>query len=151
MEIYRIAFIGHREIYGQYDLEDRIESLIKEKLREKEYVDFYVGRNGDFDIFAASAVKRAQKSFGKHNSTLTLVQPYRMKDDVYYERFYDAIEYPISSATHPKAAITKRNQWMMNHSNLLIAYVESDRCGGAMAALKYAEQRGLLTVNLSKK
>ena len=55
MDIYRIAFIGHSVIYGQYRLEDRIEDLIREKLHTKEYVELYVGRNGDFDISVASA------------------------------------------------------------------------------------------------
>ena len=39
-----------------------------------------------------------------------LIQPYPMKDDPYYEKFYDEIWYPIDGKTHPKAAITKRNQ-----------------------------------------
>jgi hypothetical protein len=47
VDIYRIAFIGHSVIYGQYRLEDRIEDLIREKLHTKEYVELYVGRNGD--------------------------------------------------------------------------------------------------------
>ena len=56
MEIYRIAFIGHREIYGHYLLEDQIEQIARDKLYEKEYVEFFVGRNGDFDISVASAI-----------------------------------------------------------------------------------------------
>ena len=39
LEIYRIAFIGHREIYGQYRLEDKIGNIIREKLHSKEYVE----------------------------------------------------------------------------------------------------------------
>ena len=58
MDVYRIAFIGHRQICGQYHLEDEITKLVLEKLHSKEYVELYVGRNGDFDILAASAVKK---------------------------------------------------------------------------------------------
>lgn len=70
VDIYRIAFIGHREIYGHYRLEDEIERIVRDKLYEKEYVEFYVGRNGDFDISVASAIKRAQNAVGHHNSCL---------------------------------------------------------------------------------
>lgn len=141
LEIYRIAFIGHRYIEGQYRLEDRIEDITREKLHTKEYVELYVGRNGDFDISVALATKRAQKALGNQNSCLVLLQPYPMKDDPDYEKFYDEIWYPIDSKTHPKAAITKRNQWMVDNANLLIAYVEEGRKGGALTTLKYAESK----------
>lgn len=149
VEIYRITFIGHREIYGNYQLEDRIEKIIKEKLCIKEYVEFYVGRNGDFDISVASSVKRAQKAVGNQNSSLILVEPYPMKDDDLYEKFYDEICYPISSRTHPKAAITMRNKWMIEHSDLLIAFVEEGRKGGALTALQYAIKRNVEIINLA--
>ena len=148
MDIYRIAFIGHREIYGQYRLEDRIEQIIREKLRENEYVELYVGRNGDFDISVASAAKRAQEALGHHNSSLILLQPYPMKGDPDYARFYDEIAYPVDPKTHPKAAITKRNQWMIDHADLLVAYVEDGRKGGALTTLKYAEKKGIKIIHL---
>ena len=123
MEIYRMAFIGHREIRGNYDLDDKIEQTIREKLCGKEYVEFYIGRNGDFDILAASAIKKAQKAVGHHNSCLILLQPYPMKDDIYHEKFYDEVQYPIVR-THPKATITKRNRWMIENADILISFVE---------------------------
>lgn len=151
MDIYRIAFIGHREIYRQYDLEDRLEQIIIEHLRSKEYVELYVGRNGDFDISVASATKRAQKAAGHRNSSLILLQPYPTKDDIYYEKFYDEINYPVDRRTYPKGAITKRNRWMIDHADLLIAYVEEGREGGALTTLKYAEKQGIKIINLAIK
>ena len=150
VDIYRVTFIGHREIHGCFDLENAIEKIIRDILREKEYAEFYVGRNGDFDILAVSAVKRAQKAIGHDNSTLTLVQPYKMKDDEYYKHFYDEVFYPIDSKTHPKNAITMRNRWMVDQADLLIAYVENDRKGGALTALKYAEKKNAAIINFAK-
>ena len=149
MDIYRIAFIGHREIYGHYRLQDQIEQIARDKLYEKEYVEFYVGRNGDFDISVASAIKRAQNAVGHHNSCLILLQPYPMRDDEYYEKFYDEVQYPVSFKTYPKSAITKRNKWMIDNSELLIAFVEDGRKGGALTTLKYAEKKGVPIINLA--
>ena len=149
VEIYRIAFIGHREIYGHYLLEDQIEQIARDKLYEKEYVEFYVGRNGDFDISVASAIKRAQNAVGHHNSCLILLQPYPMKDDEYYEKFYDEVQYPVDSRTHPKAAIKKRNRWMIENAELLVAFVEKGKNGGAMTTLKYAQKLGVEIINLA--
>ena len=74
-----------------------------------------------------------------------------MKDDPYYEKFYDEICYPLDRKNHPKAAITKRNQWMISNADLLIAYVERERKGGALTALKFAEKQGVQIINLKEK
>ena len=146
MEIYSIALIGHRRIDAHDHLEDRIEQIVRDHILQKDYV----GRNGDFDIMAASAIKRAQRATGRQNSSLILVQPYPMKDDEYYEDYYDELAYPISHHVHPKAAITKRNQWMIDHARLLIAFVEDEKEGGASAALRYADQKGVPILNLAR-
>ena len=147
MQTFRITFIGHRQIFGNYGLEDEIEDIVKEALLRHEFVELYVGRNGDFDILAASAVKRAQKAVGEKNSSLILVEPYKMKDDMYYEKFYETILYPVK--THPKSAITERNRWMIERADLVIAFVESEKKGGAYTALKYATSLGTEIINLA--
>ena len=147
MRIYRVTFTGHRIIPNARHVEEGLDRLIEGLMREKEYVEFYVGRHGDFDIYAASAVKRAQARFDNHNSTLILVQPYKTKDDVYYENFYDELCYPIKA--HPKAAITKRNQWLVDNVDLLIAYVENGRKGGSYTMLKYAEKQEIEIINIA--
>ena len=38
---------------------------------------------------------------------------------------------------------------MIDHADLLVAYVESDRNGEAMTALKYAERKGVKIINLA--
>ena len=149
MEIYRITFAGHRQILWQNLPEEKIESIIRENILIREYVELYVGRNGDFDISVASAVKRAQKALGTHNSRLILVQPYPMKDDQYYEKFYDDILYPVEKGAHPKAAISKRNRWMIDNADLLVAYAESGRAGGASNTIRYAKKKGIEIINLA--
>ena len=148
MEIYRVSFIGHRELYDVRAIEDRLDMLIRDLLLKKEYVEFYIGRNGDFDIWAASAVKRAQKAIGSHNSSLILVLPYHAKDEEYYEKYYDDMLFPLDINTHFKAAITKRNEWMIDNSDMLIAYVAKET-GGAYKTLQYAKKLCVKTVNIA--
>ncbi len=116
---------------------------------KKDYVEFYVGRNGDFDIIVASVIKRVQKKYGNHNSSLILVLPYHERDEKDFEKYYDEVWLPIGTDTHFKAAITKRNEWMIENSDLLIAYVERES-GGAYTAMKYASRIGKEIVNLAK-
>ena len=139
MDIYRVAFIGHREILSNIaQIEYELEKNVKELISVHEFVEFYIGRNGDFDIIAASAIKRACKNCNSNNCELILVLPYANKDECYFEHYYDNILYPIDSKTHYKNAIQKRNEWLIENTDLLIAYVEPDHSGGALKTLQYA-------------
>ena len=148
MEVYRVALIGHRNLQNSAPIEKTLENLIRTLLSQKEYVEFYIGRNGEFDILAASVIKRTQKTVGAENSSLILLLPYHAKDEEYYKNYYDEICFPIEESSHFKAAITKRNSWMMEQADLVIAYVEHP-IGGAYKALRYAEQRGVRSINLA--
>lgn len=129
-EIYRVSFIGHRQIDRFRFVEEQLDRIISDLLNRKEYVEFYVGRNGDFDTMVASAVKRGQKAYGAANSSLILVLPYSVADMEMLEQFYDEIWLPEELyKVHYKSAITKRNEWFAKNSDLLVAYVENDSGG----------------------
>ncbi len=149
METYRIAFIGHREINEKHRLEAPLDKIIKEALCEKEFVELLVGWVGDFDILASVSAKMVQRAKGKQNSRLVLIMPYHTQNDDFYERFYDEVRYPIDWRPTPKTVFTKRNRWMIDHADLLVAYVEPDRNDETMTTLKYAEKKGIKMINLA--
>ena len=63
---------------------------------------------------------------------------------------YDNIIVPFELAgVHYKSVITKRNRWLVDNSDWLIAFVYRD-FGGAYTTLRYAEKKGLQIVNLAK-
>ena len=147
-EIYKVSFIGHRMVDDFRYVEEQLDKLIGELICSKEYVEFLVGRNGEFDIMVASAVKRAQKKYGKENSSLILVLPYQVSDIDCFENFYDEIWIPDElHGVHYKAAITKRNEWFAKNTNMLIAYVLRES-GGAFACLQKALKSDIITVNI---
>ena len=76
MKIFTVAFFGHRYIDNPFRIEDRLEEEIRRLISEHEYVDFLVGRDGEFDQFASSAVLRVRKQYRDDNSSLVLVLPY---------------------------------------------------------------------------
>ena len=53
-----------------------MEALVHALLLEKEYVEFLVGRDGDFDQIVSSAVKRQQRLVRDDNSSLIWILPY---------------------------------------------------------------------------
>ena len=149
MDIYRITLMGHRELGAHQAVEDRLYQILRHTLRANPCVEIYVGRNGAYDLLAASVVKRIQREMGRERCELILVLPYTEKDMPYYEKYYDCVMIPDCLAhTHPKGAITKRNRWMVEQCDLLICYVERES-GGAYTALKYAARLGKDIINLA--
>ena len=149
-EIYRVSFIGHRRVDDFYFVENQLDNINSDLIRTKEYVEFYVGKNGDFDTMVASVIKRAQKRLGKDNNSLILVLPYTVADMEYLEDFYDEIWIPDElHGVHFKNAITKRNEWFVNNSELLVAYVLRDK-GGAATCLQNAIKSKIATVNIAE-
>lgn len=107
LNTFSCAFFGHRDFCMNAKCEQRMENILYQLLKDNEYVEFLVGRNGEFDRFAASCVRRAKKTFRNDNSALVLVLPYETaefsKNEEYFEKYYDEIE--IFNATHYKSAI----------------------------------------------
>jgi len=150
-DTYRVVLFGHRDFYGHRTLDERLYPLLKDLIRTKPFVEIYIGRNGEFDIYAATVVKRVQNAMGKANNEFICVLPYPEKDMEYYEEYYDNVMIPeCIGRTHPKGAITKRNRWMVEQADLFICYVEREE-GGAYTALKYAKKLEKEVINLADK
>ena len=114
-----------------------------------DYVDFLIGRSGEFDVYVASVIKRARWAYGVDNSDLILVLPYEVADIEDYWQYYDCVCIPdCLEGVHPKAAMAKRNRWMVERADLVIVNVEREQ-GGAYRAERYAEKLGVPVVNLA--
>ena len=76
MNIYTVSFFGQRYIECGTEIEKRLDKLLYDLITQKEYVDFLIGRDGEFDLLASAAIKRAIRSNGYGNTHFTLVLPY---------------------------------------------------------------------------
>ena len=56
MHTYTVSFFGHRFIKEPLLIEKRLEVLFRKLLGEKEYIEFLVGRNGEFDQLVVAQV-----------------------------------------------------------------------------------------------
>jgi len=152
LNVYTVAFFGHRVVdNGLYALE-KIENVVLQLISEKEYVEFLVGRNGEFDILAASAVRKIKKTHC-NNSELTWVLPYPVAEyennAENFNNFYDRVEIcDKSQISHYKSAIKIRNHEMVRRADLVIAYIEREY-GGAYQAVKYAQKLGKKIINVA--
>ena len=151
LDIYTVSFFGHRELPNMFALENKLMSLLREIIHTHEYVEFLVGRDGDFDQLCSSCIRRAIADYATGNVSLILVLPYERADyrnnKESYEQYYDEVQICYeASQTHPKGAIFERNKQMADRSDLVICAVERD--GGAAKAVSYAEREGKEAINL---
>ena len=154
LEIFTVAFFGHRYIDNPLKVEELLEKQIRRLINEKEYVDFLVGRNGEFDQCVSSTVLRVRKNVRDDNSALMLVLPYvtaeYLNNKEYFHDYYTDVEISYSaSMAHPKSAIQIRNREMVDRADLVICYIENKE-GGAWQTLKYAMEKEKNIINLAE-
>lgn len=153
LDVYTVSFFGHREVEGFSEIEERLEGLIQELLCTKEYVEFLVGRNGEFDQMVSSEIKKLKKRLRDDNCCHILVLPYitaeyRENENAFHE-YYDEVEICREAVgAHFKAAFQKRNREMVDRSDLIVFYIEREH-GGAYQTYQYAVNRGKRVVNLT--
>ena len=130
-----------------------LEEQIRKLIDENEFVDFLVGRNGDFDQCVSSSVLRVRKNHRDDNSALVLVLPYPtaeyLNNENYFHEYYTDIEISsTASVAHPKSAIQIRNREMVDRADLIICYIEHEK-GGAWQTVEYAIKQGKTVINLA--
>ena len=152
-DVFTVSFFGHRQIDRFFDAEEKVSDIVRRLLVEKEYVEFLIGRDGDFDQIVSSAVRQAKRSIRDDNSELTWVMAYPKAEyannEDSFDAYYDRVEVCDDSAqSHPKAAIQIRNRNMVDRSDWVICYVDHES-GGAFQTMQYAQKCGKNVINLA--
>jgi len=153
MNIYTVSFFGHRIINNPLLIERQLEILISNLLREKEYVEFLVGRDGEFDQLVSSVIRRCKRNVRDDNSAHVWVLPYitaEFRDnEESFRDYYDEIEVCEAAAGgHYKNAHQTRNRAMVDRSDLVVFCIQHEK-GGAWQTMKYANKQGKNYINLN--
>ena len=144
-----VTFFGHANFHETAEYREELLSIIR--MHEDKPVDFYLGGYGNFDSFAFRCCKEYQKE--NPNARLIYITPYLGatldNNREYLEDNYDEILYPPLEEVPLKFAISKRNEWMVEQADTIIAYVDC-HYGGAYKALLHAKRKRKLYVNIYK-
>lgn len=146
MEIFTVSFFGHRRLDDPLTIERKLDELVCKLLQTKPYVEFLVGRDGDFDQLVSSVIRRAKRAVRSDNSSHVWVMPYATAEYLSchedYEAYYDEIEICEAAAgSHFKAAFQIRNHYMVDRSDLIVFCLERSS-GGAYQTFQYARKNG---------
>ena len=146
-----ISFCGHSAYKEQKEHEKMVLKILNERVGNTN-CEFFLGEYGNFDKFAY----RCAKNFcANHtNSKLVFITPYaslnhKKMDIQNIEERFDDIVYPSLENVPLRYAITHRNRWIVEQSDLIIAFIEHNY-GGAYSTYIYAKRKNKEVHNLFK-
>ena len=139
-----VAFCGHKNVYQTESVSRQVKQIILGLVKEGADT-FLLGGYGSFDSIAAVAVRDLKKKYPGLRSILVL--PYLNRD--YDTSLYDESVYPPIEDVPKRFAISRRNEWMVEKADVVIAYVDHD-WGGAATTLSYAERKKKRIINVAE-
>lgn len=137
-----VTFCGHKDVYDGERVKEKLTQLV-DQLVASGADTFYLGGYGSFDSLAARVIKNLKKWYPHIKSVLVL--PYL--DRPYDETLYDESTYPPLEDVPKRYAVLRRNQWMVDHADVVVAYVNHG-WGGAAQTFEYAQKKKKQIINL---
>ena len=134
-----VCFAGHRHDFRNIGIENKLEETII-SLIEKGYTIFYDGGKGAFDNISAHIVIKLKAKYPHIKIYRILTYYHHEKEKWELSSCYDGSLYPDIEEYHPKLRITKRNEWIVDNSNLLVCHITETYKSGAYNTLKYAKK-----------
>ena len=144
-----ITFCGHSNFLFDNTVKEKLRELLLQEIRKNPACKFYLGGYGDFDSLCLSILKGLKIQFP--NIELLFITPYLDKSYSKLEfakNHYDDVIFPPLESVPRKFAILKRNEWMVEEADLVIAYVTYS-WGGAAKTLEYAKRKKKTIINLA--
>ena len=141
-----VAFFGHgdADVSLQKSLSEAIEALIVQQHADM----FYVGTHGNFDRMATEALYGLKQKYPKIQAYSVLSRMPAANGNSSY--LLETIFPEEVARAHPKNAIIKRNEWMLEKSDVVITYVICST-GGAAIFKSRAIKKGKSVIEISVK
>ena len=150
-----VTFTGHRFIpYGKLSiLKVALKSIILE-LYAKGYNNYYCGMAMGFDLLSAEVILSLKTEYKELR--LIVVVPYCNQDERF--SFADKRRYRsilnradgtiILREDYCQGCLLRRNDYMLAHSNQVIAYFDGENKGGTFYTCRNAQAEGMPVINL---
>ena len=145
-----ITFCGHSNCLFSDEEKEELKQLLIKEIRKNPTCKFYLGGYGDFDSFCLRSLRELKKEF--QDIELIFITPYIDKNysKLEFAKYhYDDVIFPPLESIPRKFAILKRNEWMVDSAELIIAYVKYS-WGGAAKTLEYAKRKKVPIINIAQ-
>ena len=136
------TFFGHKEI--PKEIEPTLRSTLIDLIENKNATVFYVGNNGNFDTMVRRQLEDLSQTYP---ITYSVVLAYLPTEKNNYDNLTNTI-YPEGLEIVPKRfAISWRNKWMIQQTDIVVTYV-THNFGGAAQFKEMAEKLSKDVINL---
>nr|WP_316618710.1 hypothetical protein [uncultured Ruminococcus sp.] len=135
------TFFGHRDCPSS--IKEKLHEEIERLICHHGVETFYVGTQGNFDRIAYSVLAELRKRY-QH------IKVYRVLAYMPKPGETDTADTIVSEGienTHPRYAIVYRNNWMIDNSDYVIAYV-THPTGGAYQAVERVKKKGKILIKI---
>lgn len=130
------TFFGHKDT--PKEIESTLRSTLIDLIENKNVNVFYVGNNGNFDTMVCRQLEDLSQTY---TITYHVVLAYLPTEKNKYDNLSNTI-YPEGLETVPtRFAISWRNKWMIQQSDVVVTYV-THNFGGAWHHKELAEKMG---------
>ena len=138
------TFFGHKDTPNE--IEPTLRSTLIDLIENNNVTVFYVGNNGSFDTM----VRRQLEDLSHiYPITYSVVLAYLPTEKNNYDNLTNTI-YPEGIETVPKRfAISWRNKWMIQQSDIVVTYV-THNFGGAVQFKEMAERQEKTMIELNE-
>ena len=136
-----ITFCGHSNCLFSDEEKEKLKQLLIKEIRKNPTCKFYLGGYGDFDSLCLRTLRELKTDYP--DIELLFITPYIDKNysKLEFAKYhYDDVIFPPLESVPRKFAILKRNEWMVEEADLVIAYVKYS-WGGAAKTLEYAKRK----------
>lgn len=134
-----VCFAGHRDFWRCIGVENKLFQII-EGLIQQGYTIFYDGNKGAFDEKCFKCVSELKKKYPQIKIVRILSNYQYDKEKFYLSTKIDESIFPPIEQFYPKQRITKRNEWIVENSDILVCHIEETYKSGAYRMFKYAKK-----------
>ncbi len=130
------TFFGHRDC--PETVKASLRNAIIELITVRSVDAFYVGNQGQFDFFVKCVLRELVQQYPHIHYTVVLAYlPGSHNSGDYSDTMFpEGLE-----TVHPRYAISRRNDWMLDRADYVIAYVTHSWGGAAKYVAKATRQR----------
>ena len=140
-----VSFIGHRDT--PQSVKSVLRILLSDLINNYNATMFYVGNQGSFDNIVISVLKELKSIY--HNIDYAVIIAYMPDGNDKKLNDLPTI-YPYGLETVPRRyAISARNRWMIENSDIVVSYV-THNVGGAAKIKELAEKKHKIVINIAE-
>ena len=139
-----VTFFGHKDT--PKEIEPTLRTTLVDLIENHGATEFYVGNNGNFDTMVRRQLENLSQTYPITYNVVLAYLPTKKNE---YEDHSNTI-LPEGIETVPKRfAISYRNKWMVEQSDIVVTYV-ARTYGGAWQFKTMAERQGKMVIELNK-